>query len=266
MIYLINLMSSNTKNSIVYGGQLTILIHFFIIFLIFSGSDIIHPLLVVQIPADGLLDALLKLQRRLPTQLPLQLRRINRIAQIVSGTVGHIGDQIHVLSFLTPQQTIHRVDHDLDDVDILPLVETADVVCLGNLSLVENQVDGTRVILHIEPVAHVLAFAVYRKRLTMADVVNKERDQLLRELVGPVVVRTVRHDRRHAVRIVERTHEVVARRLRCRIRTVRIVFGRLKEKLFAIGKMMFARGGLGGERRLDAVGMRQFQRPIHFVS
>ena len=53
------------------------------------------------------------------------------------------------------------------------LIETADVVCVGRLAIVEDEVNGTSVVFHIEPVAHVLALAIDRKRLLVTDVVDK---------------------------------------------------------------------------------------------
>ena len=51
----------------------------------------------------------------------------------------------------------------------------------------------------------------------MADVVDEERDELLGELIGAVVVGAVGHDGGHAVGVVERTHKVVAAGLAGRI-------------------------------------------------
>ena len=171
--------------------------------------------------------------------------------------VRHVGYQVHILPFLTPQQTIHRVDHHFDDVNVLPLVETTDIIGFRNLPIVENHVNGPRMILHVQPVAHVLALTIHRQRLAVADVVDEQRNQLLRELVGPVIVRTVRHDGRHPVRVVVRTYKVIARCLAGTVRTVRIVLRRLVEELLTVS--------LRRKRRLDAFGMRHLQRPIHLV-
>ena len=105
----------------------------------------------------------------------------------------------------------------------------------------ENHVDGTRMVYHIQPVAHILTLAVYGQRFAVTDVVDKQRDQLLWELIRTVVVRTVRYDGRHAVCIVEGTYKVVAAGFRCRIRAVRIVFCIFIEKLHSISQMMLSR-------------------------
>ena len=179
--------------------------------------------------------------------------------------VRHVGYQVHILPFLTPQQTIHRVDHHFDDVNVLPLVETTDIIGFRNLPIVENHVNGPCVVLHIQPVAYILALTIYRQRFAVTDVVDEQRYQLLRKLVRTVVVRTVRHDGRHSVRVVVRTYKVVARCFRSRVRTMRIILRRFIEELLAVGQVMLARRCLRRKRRLNAFGMRHLQRSIHLV-
>ena len=169
----------------------------------------IHPVLVIEIPLHGLLDTLLKLERWLPTQFLLKLARVNGITHIMTLSVGYISDEVHILAFLSAKQTVNSLDDHLDDIDVLPLVETADIVSLGNLTLVENHIDGTGMIYYIQPVAHVLSLTIYWQWLAMTDVVDEQRNQLLRELVWTVVIRAVGHDGRHTVCIVESTNEVV---------------------------------------------------------
>lgn len=85
----------------------------------------------------GFLDTLLKLERWLPAQFLLQLPRVDGITHIVTLSVCYISDEIHILAFLSAEQSINSLDYHLDDIDILPLVETADVIGLGYLTLVE---------------------------------------------------------------------------------------------------------------------------------
>ena len=118
----------------------------------------------------------------------MQLARVDGIAQVMSFAVGDVSYQVHVLTLLAAKQTVYGVYQHLDDVDVLPLVETAYVVGVGNLALVEYQVDGACVILNVEPVAHVLSLAVDRQRLAMTYVVDEQRYQLLRKLIRTIVV------------------------------------------------------------------------------
>ena len=107
----------------------------------------IHPVLILKIPLHGFLDTLFKLERWLPTQFLLQLSRVDGVTHIMTLSVSYISNEIHILAFLSAEQSVNGLDYHLDDIDILPLVETADVVSLGNLSLVENHIDIIKVVI-----------------------------------------------------------------------------------------------------------------------
>lgn len=109
----------------------------------------------------------------------------------MSQTVGYVCDQIHIFAFLSTQQTVYCIDNYLDDIDVLPFIETTDIIRFGNLSVMENYVDGPCVIYYIQPVAYILTLAVYRQWLAVTDIINKQWNQLFRELIRTVVVRAV---------------------------------------------------------------------------
>lgn len=102
--------------------------------------------------------------------------------------VGNVGYEVHILALLAAEQTVNGVDYHLDDVDVLPFIETADIVCLRYFALMENKVDGTGMVFNEQPVAHVLSLAIYGQRLTVTDIVDEQRDELFGELVRAVVV------------------------------------------------------------------------------
>ena len=79
----------------------------------------------------------------------------------------------------------------------------AHVVHLTDLAAVGYHVDGLAVIFHIQPVADLHAVAVDGQLLVVLDVVDHQGDQLLRELVGAVVVGAAGNVHRHAVSVVE---------------------------------------------------------------
>ena len=206
-----------------YTYCLTLAVHLFVVGLIVTTRDILEPLFIIEIPLYCFLDAFLKLEARLPSQFSLQLGGVDGIAGIVSRSVGDEGDEVEVLALLPSEQPVDGLYDNLDDVDVLPLVEASDVVCFGNASVVEDDVDGPCMVLHIEPVADVLPLAVYRLRFAVADVVNEEGDELFGELVGALVVRAVCDDGRHAVGIVVSPDEMVAAGLCCGVGAVGVV-------------------------------------------
>ena len=127
----------------------------------------------------------------------------------MSWPVSHIADEIHILVLCASQKPVHSPDEQTDYVYVLPLVESADIVGLGNFALMENQVDGPCVVFHIEPVPHILAPAIDRKRLAVTYIIDEQGNKFLWELIWTIVVGTVGHNRRHSVGVVEGSHEMV---------------------------------------------------------
>ena len=85
---------------------------------------VLPPLTIIEIPLDGLLDAVLKLSLRQPAQFVVDLGRIDGITHIMTLTVANMGNQALRLAQLLAD--------DLYDFDVLLLVVTADVVNFTN--------------------------------------------------------------------------------------------------------------------------------------
>ena len=120
-----------------------------------------------------------------------------------------VGDQAEAVTFWIAEKSIYSGYYDLDQVDVAPFVESADIVGLGYLSLMEDKIYCARMVFYLQPVAHILTLAIHRKRLALTDVVDEQRDELFRELIRTVVVGAVCHDGRHAVGVVICSHKVV---------------------------------------------------------
>jgi len=169
----------------------------------------------------------------------------------VACAVCHVGDEFFARPLRPAQQAVNDADEQADNIDILPFGKATDVVCVADVSPVEDDVNGAGVILHIEPVAHVLPLAVDGKGFALQDVADAERYQLLRELTGTVVVGTVGHQRRHAVSVVVRPHKVVGGGLGGAVGAVGIVVRCFPEEFTAVG---------GGTLRLV-----EFQRSVNLI-
>lgn len=105
-------------------------IHFPVVPQILPGGDIVHPPLIVQIPADGLLKAFFELQGRFPTEFALEFGGVDGVALIVARAVGDKGNEVQVCALGTAEHTVGGLDEQLNQVDILPLVEAAYIVSL----------------------------------------------------------------------------------------------------------------------------------------
>ena len=106
--------------------------------------------------------------------------RVNGIALVVTLAVGNIGDEAFGFSELPADEFY--------DVDVFHFIMSADIVYFALAPVVNDQIDGTAVILHIQPVPDIQSLAVNRQRLIVQCVFNHQRDQLFRKLVRTVVV------------------------------------------------------------------------------
>ena len=129
--------------------------------------------------------------------------------------VGNVCDEVEIFAFFATEESVNGIDDDLDDVDVLPHDTATAVVDSRYLPLMEAEVNATGMVFYKEPVAYVLALAIDREGLSVANVVDEQGYQFLRELVRSIVVRAVRNDSRHSVGVVERTNEVVGTGLGC---------------------------------------------------
>ena len=174
-----------------FFNDLSVAVHLFVVMLVLARDDRLPPGLVVEIPLDGFLNAVGESGLRQPAQLIVDLGGVDGVAHVVALAVGHKGDQRLGLS--------QRVADELYDIEILHLVVAAHVVDLALGALADDEIDRAAVILDIQPVAHILARSVDRQRLVVQRVCDHERDKLLREVIGAVVVGAARDGDRQSV-------------------------------------------------------------------
>ena len=93
------------------------------------------------------------------------------------------------------------IKNGVNDLDILLLIMSADIVGLKQPSLLLYHIDCLGMILDIEPVTNVLAVSVNGKLCTLKSIVDHKRDELLGELVRAVVVGAVGYIGREMIRI-----------------------------------------------------------------
>lgn len=84
----------------------------------------VSSLTVIEIPLNGLLNAVLKLGLRQPAQLIVDFGQVNGITHIMTATITNMSDQAFRLAQLLADN--------LHDLNILLLVVTADVVDFTN--------------------------------------------------------------------------------------------------------------------------------------
>ena len=107
--------------------KLLILVHFLVVFLIVAAGDVLHPLLVVEIPVDGQDDALLKRGLGVPAQILLDLGGVDAIAAVMAQTVSDVLDEVFADAVVL-QAVVQLLNDGLDDEDVGALVVAADIV------------------------------------------------------------------------------------------------------------------------------------------
>ena len=75
------------------GTSIPAFIHLLIILLVFPGNDGLPPIFVIQIPLDGLFDAVGEFCFRQPAQFFVDFRRINGVAAVMAFTVRNMMDE-----------------------------------------------------------------------------------------------------------------------------------------------------------------------------
>ena len=149
-----------------------------------SGLDGLPPGAVLGVPGDGLVEPLGEVRvLGLPAQLAAELGGVDGVAAVVAGAVAH------------PVEVVCRPAHALEDgaqhVYVGLLAVGADEVGPAHLALREDGPHGARVVVGVDPVAHVPAVAVELGAHAVQDVRDLARDELLHVLVGAVVVGAV---------------------------------------------------------------------------
>src|SRR5690606_145669 len=125
-----------------WHAVLSFLILLFVVLLVSAAGYMLQPVLVGQVPVHGFFQSLFKLQGRLPAQLLVQLGGIYSIAQVVAGAVLYKSDQLGGSAGGAFQLFVHDHAKEIDQVNVLPLVNPADIVCFTGTALMEDGVYG----------------------------------------------------------------------------------------------------------------------------
>ena len=71
------------------------------------------------------------------------------------------------------QQAVNGLNDNVDNINILPFVEATDIVSLGNLTFVKDDVNSSCMILYKQPVTYILTLTIYGKGLALTDIVDE---------------------------------------------------------------------------------------------
>ena len=119
---------------------------FFVVLLIFTGSNIFYPLFIGQIPIDCFLEPFFECERWSPAEFALKFRRIDGVSEIVSGTVGNECYEFPAFALRSTELSVHNIAKKTYKVDIFPFVVATDIVRIAVFTSVEYGIDSGSVV------------------------------------------------------------------------------------------------------------------------
>jgi hypothetical protein len=151
--------------------------------------DILPPLAMFQIPLHGFSDPGIEGLPGTPTEFTFKFPGINGIAEIMAGPVGDKGDQFLVtIEAGGGLQFVQDGTDSTDDIDILHLIMTADIIGFAAFTMFDDDIDSFAVVGYKEPIPHIEALAIYREVFMSQAVQDHEGDELFGELEGAIVI------------------------------------------------------------------------------
>ena len=106
-------------------------------------------------------------------------------------------------------QFVHYCTDFRHDLKICFFVMAADIIHLVRFPLLKDQQEGAGVVLDMEPVPDIVAFAVDRQWFAFKCVYDGKGNKFFRKLVWPIVVRAVGGEDRQTIGMVPCAHQVV---------------------------------------------------------
>src|SRR6266481_7029056 len=135
--------------------------------------------MILKIPEHGFPQAALEAFPRHPAKLGFDFAGVDSVSQIMSGPVGHEFYQPFIWQAGGGRsQLVEMRTNALYDVDVPPFGIPADIIGLADAPSFQHRNQRASMILDIEPISHVLAFAVYRQRLALERPYYGEGNQL----------------------------------------------------------------------------------------
>ncbi|MBA7556960.1 hypothetical protein ES705_49687 [subsurface metagenome] len=94
-------------------------------------------------------------------------------------------------------------------VEVIPLVGSSNIISFPRFTLMVDQVNGRSMILYIKPVPDIFSLAVDGDRRGIFDIIDGKRNQFLGELIGAVIIGTIRKHNGKIICMMIGPHQVV---------------------------------------------------------
>src|ERR1700733_658151 len=157
---------------------------------ILLAQDISPPVGFAQVPTHRVRKACSQIPRREIAQFPAGFREIYGVAAVMPRTIAHVCDQLlgtssdenwrvgKVIPELrkTNQLFIQQLTEGAHDMDIRDFAIPTNVVHLTRFAFAEGERNRQTMIAHMQPVANLQTVSIYRQRLSLENIDNRQRD------------------------------------------------------------------------------------------
>ena len=106
---------------------------------------------------------------------------------------------------------------------------TTYIIYLSYPSAMNNGIDSLAMVFHIQPVSYIRSVAIHRQGFTLQDILDDQWDQLLREMIRAIIIRTAGDTYGHFIGIGIGFYKQVGAGLGSTIRTSRVQRGSFVE-------------------------------------
>src|SRR5207244_1298588 len=193
----------------------------------------------VEIPLYSFAQPSLKCLLGIPAEFTLDLGGINGVAPVVARAVWDETEQAGKRIDSIPGQFGQDRANMLHDIEVLPVIITANVIRLTHTPTAEDRVNALAVIFHIQPVPDVGTITVDRNWFSCQAGTNNRWDQFLSVLKRTVVVGAIAGAGRQSIRPVVGAYQVIGSRFARRIWGIRSV-----RRAFAEGRVVRTQGAI----------------------
>src|SRR6056297_2456207 len=151
-----------------------------IVLRILSRCNTFNPFIIVYIPLDCFLHSYLKGMGWFPTQLGCYFGIVECISSVMAGSVFDMLDQVFRLA--------QHTDNQFDNFHIGFFVVPPNIVYPAVSSPMKNCINGSAMIINVNPVSYLHAVSIHRKFFFLNAIVYHKRNQFFRELVWAEIV------------------------------------------------------------------------------
>ena len=174
-------------------------------------AGLLTPLRMCQIPPHRVFDTGVEVLTGLPAKLIRDARWIYGVTTIMAGSVRHVSNPCVHGSSPGSRHCGNRIDHRLHDLQVRLFSAGTDVVRCSGQAIAGDTPQCVHMIIHIQPVANLLPISINRNFLLCKSPQNRQRNQFLRKLVRPEIIRRAEYNRRNSVGSKIGTAQVVRR-------------------------------------------------------